>query len=556
MKKVLAVVLALALALAMSACQGTGGATASPATQTTAPDTTATAASTETAAETKAPEAAKEALPPSSPVTLTIWQTFSNKLIDTMNQNPIVPVIEQKTGVKLNYVHPSGSSAADYATAFQLLLASKNYPDIMRLDPEANAGSTLIYPGGGEKGISDGVIVKLNDLVAKYAPNYQAVRAWGGTYAKDTVTDDGTMWAMYTMNLTALPVMQGLAYRKDWTDKLGLSAPVTIDDWHTMLTAFKEKMGAKAPLVLEKNGTFLNSEFLSAYGVGNEFYQVDGKVLYGYIQPGFKEYLTTMSKWYSEGLLDANFTTNADIMDIMPANLMADGTTGAGVTNWIFAYDGTYTIFKASKDPNINFPPVNNPVLKAGDTTHLRSQWSAIYNPWIVTTACKNPEVAVSLLDWCYDKDTSVMLNYGQLDTTYKMVDGKPQFTDVILADPKGNDKPTMWGSVTWENGPGLLDFSKAFQGMPANLLSTSETWSKTDNAYSLPVLSLTADEASLKAKTMADINTYVNETIPQFIMGAMSMDKFDSYVSQIQSMGIDKVTAAEQAALDRYNKR
>jgi putative aldouronate transport system substrate-binding protein len=358
------------------------------------------------------------------------------------------------------------------------------------------------------------------------------------------------------MNLTALPVMQGLTYRKDWADKLNLSAPVTIDDWHTLLTAFKAQEGAKAPLVLEKNGTFLNSEFLSAYGVGNGFYQVDGTAKYGYVQPGFKDYLTTMSKWYSEGLIDPNFTSNADITDIMPASIMADGTTGAGVTNWIFAYDGTYTIFQASKDPKINFAPVNNPVLKAGDTTHLRSQWSAIYNPWVVTTACKNPDIAVSLLDWCYDKDTSVMLNYGQLGTTYTMVNGKPQFTNVILADPKGSDKPTMWGSTTWENGPGLLDFSKAFQGMPANLLSTSDTWGKTDDAYSIPILSLTADEATQKAKIMADIETYVNETIPQFIMGTMTMDKFDSFVSQIQSMGIDKATAIEQAGLDRYNKR
>jgi putative aldouronate transport system substrate-binding protein len=33
----------------------------------------------------------------------------------------------------------------------------------------------------------------------------------------------------------------GLIIRKDWLDELGLAVPTTIDEWYTVLRAFKEK---------------------------------------------------------------------------------------------------------------------------------------------------------------------------------------------------------------------------------------------------------------------------------------------------------------------------
>ena len=38
-----------------------------------------------------------------------------------------------------------------------------------------------------------------------------------------------------------LLVSTGLAVRQDWLDKLGLKTPTTLDEWRTMLTAFKQR---------------------------------------------------------------------------------------------------------------------------------------------------------------------------------------------------------------------------------------------------------------------------------------------------------------------------
>lgn len=49
--------------------------------------------------------------------------------------------------------------------------------------------------------------------------------------------------------------------------------------------------------------------FAGAFDVGIGYYIDDGKVKYGMLEPGFKDFLTLMNQWYREKLLDADFTT-------------------------------------------------------------------------------------------------------------------------------------------------------------------------------------------------------------------------------------------------------
>lgn len=57
-------------------------------------------------------------------------------------------------------------------------------------------------------------------------------------------------------------------------------------------------------------------------------------------------------------------------------------------------------------------------------------------------------------------------------------------------------------------------------------------------------------------ASIMNDIDTYKNEMIVKFIMGAESLDKFDEYVATMKSMGIDEAIQMQQSGLERYNNR
>ena len=56
--------------------------------------------------------------------------------------------------------------------------------------------------------------------------------------------------------------------------------------------------------------------------------------------------------------------------------------------------------------------------------------------------------------------------------------------------------------------------------------------------------------------KVRNEINTYRDEMILKFIFGTESIDNFDTYVKNIDNMGLARALEIENVALDRYNSR
>lgn len=169
--------------------------------------------------------------------TFSYWAPINGNLITfttNLAEAPIGKAIAEATGVKVNYIHPTESQAEEQ---FNLLLASSKLPDVLEYD-------WSIYPGGPEKAISDGVIVPLNDLIDQYAPNLKKMLEANPELDKMVKTDSGQYYVFPMVRNEEGLVFRGPMLRKDWLDELGLQLPVTIDDWHKVLTAFKEK---KAP---------------------------------------------------------------------------------------------------------------------------------------------------------------------------------------------------------------------------------------------------------------------------------------------------------------------
>ena len=58
------------------------------------------------------------------------------------------------------------------------------------------------------------------------------------------------------------------------------------------------------------------------------------------------------------------------------------------------------------------------------------------------------------------------------------------------------------------------------------------------------------------RKKVKNEINTYRDEMVLKFIFGTESLDNFDTYVKNIESMGLDRALEIQNAALERYNAR
>lgn len=150
--------------------------------------------------------------------------------------------LEQDTGVKIAWIHPP---VAENKTAFNVMLAQKDLPDIITQEYYVD------YPGGPDKAIADGVYLRLNELMEAYAPEYWALINEDPEIRSQTRTDEGNVWCFYMIDSFAQPSYYGPVYRKDWLDKLGLEVPTTIDEYHDMLVAFKDEMGADVPLYMK-----------------------------------------------------------------------------------------------------------------------------------------------------------------------------------------------------------------------------------------------------------------------------------------------------------------
>lgn len=546
MKKLLALLLVMLMVTAVfTGCKNDSGTTPTQAPTSTPGSSTTTAPPVDEDDGLAYPLLAEQS------TELTVWQAFTNTYITSMNDSYFIDYLEEATNVRLKFHE---ASTADAPTAFTLMINSGDYTDIIR--PGANE-----YPGGPDKAVEDGIYIDLADLIDVYAPHYKALREGNKDFYRQSVTDAGHLWSLYTVSEPAEYPWMGMALRSDILDKHGLPLPVTLADWETAMQVYVDE-GIKYPLLFDITGISYNSEFLSAYNIGKEFYNKDGKIQFGYVQPEFKDYLTMMNDWFNRGYLDKDFTShgvNFAIFGGDPFMYLMNGDAAAGLLPWGFtanakAIDGSTLI------EGFYLAAVSAPKMNAGDTIKFRFTSYEAKTPNAVSSACKDPVLAVRLMDYLCSEEGANLVNFGREGLSYTMVDGKPRYTDLILHSDTGFLPRDVAFKYSWDDGIGLCDFKRLWQtyeGTPAErALEAYNTWNIDSNEYQLPPITRTAQEGEEFSALFGDIRTLATEYIPQFITGAKSLDEFDSFVAQIQGMNLDRCIEIQQNALDRYMAR
>lgn len=476
-------------------------------------------------------------------ISIKYWVPFSaNQYIKSLNESEMYKELEKRTNVHVDFTHPAEGQEEEQ---FNLMINSKDLPDVIE-------SYAMDYKGGYDKAIADGVYLRLNELIDKYAPNFKKLLKDDPELARQVTTDGGNIYAFPVVGIDKNePAWWGPVVRKDWLKDLGLSEPTSIDEWYNVLKQFKEKKHASAPLMISKKGIDPYGTFMSAFNIGYDFYKEGNTVKYGEIEPGFKDYLTTMNKWYSEGLIDKDFATR----DSKSKNaVITSGKAGAYMTEYSLVDQHMASI--KNVDPKAELGATVQPALHAGENVHFRvvNNRNGGYEA-VITSSCKNPERVVKWLDYAYSKEGYMLFNYGIEGKSYKIVDGKPQFTDLLLKNPDGLDYWTVCNKWKLDVGPYLRDY-KAVPEFSSVDKDCMDKWTKAETDYVMPPVNLTAEENDEYSSIMNDVDTYKGEMILKFIMGKEPLSKFDDYVAQLKKMGIDKAIKIQQAALDRYNNR
>jgi putative aldouronate transport system substrate-binding protein len=483
---------------------------------------------------------------------LTYWVQLNGVVspsAKTLNETEWAKEMEKQTGIKVEYIHPAQGQEKEQ---FNLLVASGELPDIVEWGWSG-------FSGGPDRAIEDEVIIKLNDPIAKYAPNFTKYLKDNPDVAKEIKTDAGSNYYFpFIRGEEILTVFAGPLLRADWLKELNLEVPTTIDEWEKVLRAFKEKKGVPAPLTMQYSGDDHLGRFhpfSGAYGITLGYYLDNGKIKHGAISPEYKEFLTLFNKWYKDGLLDKNyFTTDSKIL----GSNMLTGKSGAAIG---FAGGSIGGWLKAAKDPGYDLVAAPYPTLKKGDKPEFGQKDPKVKGMGAaISKASKNVELAVRLLDFGYSPAGEMINNFGTEGVSYKMENGYPKYTDVIMKNPDKLSISQALGKYARSSYSGVFVQRKEYIEQFYELNQQKDalnTWSNTNMAkHMVPNITPSQAEADELSKIDNDIDTYISEMRTKFIMGTEPLSNYDKYLEQLKKMNIEKAIKIRQDALERYNKR
>lgn len=503
------------------------------------------------------PEAAKVEYPISDGSdTLTLWTSGFLTDIDAYFNNQLYyTTMEERTGVKLEFTVASMQQSSEQ---FSLMAAGGEFTDLI-------SSISSYYSGGLARAVEDMVIVDLSQYLDTCMPAYKSVLESDPAYVKAVSSDDGCIGQAANLIAPDNPVTSGPVIRKDWLGKLGLDIPETYEEYRNVLSAFKTELGADAPLWIPYMGCVAGNYLSAGFGVAsyslynrNEepYYQVDGVVHYGPVEDGYFDYLSTLSQWYTEGLVWQDFSTSNNPR--MPeTELILNDRTGLAY----FSADNFASFESAYSNGTMELIGIKDAVQNKGDTNHLRAGDSIIDGAQgvAISTSCSDPELAAKWLDYNYTADGQILTNYGVENVTFQYVDGQPQYTALIANNSEGLTVQEAQNLYLFGKGNCFENGSRSLQFYPDNAVEATKVWSEYDNDYLYPVgLNMSIDESEQYSKLYADIATYVTESTLKFIMGQepVTKESFDAFTATIYKLGLDDCLAIKQALLDRYNSR
>ena len=284
-------------------------------------------------------------------------------------------------------------------------------------------------------------------------------------------------------------------------------------------------------------------------------FYVDGtEVKFGPMEEGYKEYLTMLNQWYSEGLFSEKFLqdTNGNMMSADYINQIIGGDVGMAVV----ATSSVEGLANSAVDENFELTGVADAVKNEGDLVNFGAELSHIGAEMLsISTSCEDIELAMRWIDVGYTEVGAYISNYGVEGYSYEInSDGVPEFTDLVINNESltvteaiSVYTPRFMSAITYVSASDCLYTEKTFEAMKA--------WgSNRSGEGTYPALAImTADETDTFNTTWSDIAVVVTESTVKFITGDRDLAEYDDFVSTLESMGIEECISLKQDAYDRY---
>ncbi|MGI5936046.1 MAG: extracellular solute-binding protein [Oscillospiraceae bacterium] len=460
--------------------------------------------------------------------------------------------MEKATGVHLEFTCIDQDA---YFEQLNILFATQEYTDFI-------GAPDTIYPGGIDALIEDDVCIDIAPYLETCLPDFYSkmyTNPQYEEYAKLITSDTGKISTIYTYEDQST---MGSQIRKDWLDQLNLEIPDTYDDMYNVLKAFKTELNVKYPMIMTYQWGYSNNNFVGGFDTASAMngqsdigYHVEnGKVVASVTSQNYKDYITMLNKWYSEGLI-GDVSTNV-LNEMMIQEYVARNEVGYWAGQSDFMGEG----MKAQAGDTFDAQPMEELTRKPGDTFKLfaNNGGKSPSGGWAVSTACDDPEMALKVINWFWTDEGYVACNFGVEGETFNYVDGKVAFTDLVLRNENGfNALFNACGEILFFDIPFFLSMDRKLATLSNQAEIDSQTvWRQNRSNEMRYYGTLTVEETERYNELVTDIATFVSENISKFVVGDRPMSEWDSFIDQLYEMHIQELVDIRQASYERFLKR
>lgn len=423
-----------------------------------------------------------------------------------------------------------------------LLLAGGDYPDFF-FKNTAGAEDSL--------GVEDGILIPLEDLIREYAPNMTALLdeldGW-----KYITASDGHIYSLPCIQERAnhYPINAPMWINKRWLDNLGLAEPANMEELDTVLRAFKEQDANgngdpddEVPFTFAVNQfpPYLFLQYMEDGLHMSKFYLavIDDELVYYPLTDGFKDnYLSVLTSWYQDGIIDQNaftqkyeeMTVNGKAADIHGMFFRSTPSGQVGTER-----QGDYTMVAITSE--YGMPTTSKILTKAMS----------------ITDKCKNPEVLIAWADWFYTEEGRMVAEFGiegesyelYEDGTYSLLtpEGANEYEFITGYHIYGNANTPMYRpclSINPEVDPILYKFDQ----MKTRFYSEGTT---------VPYLLYTEEESKRMADLQTQIHDYITVYTASVVTGKEDLEStYADFQATLREMGAEELFGIYKAAYER----
>lgn len=429
--------------------------------------------------------------------------------------------VEKLTNTKLTYqFFPADTYEEKLNTSF----ATGSLPDVTYLKNQA----TFIQM---KEAIRDGQFWE----IGPYLSEFENLNKLKPLILENTKVD-GKLYSLYIGRPLA---RQGLIYRKDWADKLGIEAPTNVDEFYNMLKAFKEQDpdgdGQDNTIGLTDRNDLVYGAFktvASWYKVPNNWGEKDGQLQPDFTFPEYMETLDFFKKLHQEGLINQDFAATSKTDQV---NLFTSAKAGA--------YVGAMSdINSLHKDLIKNAPDAVLDVesMIAGPTGEASTWAIPGYNNVILfpTSAIKDEaelKQVLAFFDKMMTPEVANLMYWGQEGVHYTVEDGKAKASE----DQEKTEREVKGYKDSVIGEPETNGMYEGYHDLPGRIHAEELTVANEEIAVHDPTAALDSETYTTKG---VELQTIITDATYKYIYGTLDQAGFEAAIEQWKKQGGEQI--------------